>query len=130
MEQHIKIVAILNIILGALGLCIALFVLVFFGGLAGLAGAQTDPEAEVGAAVLGAIGGIAALVVAALSVPGLIAGIGLLNYKPWAQTLTIIVSALHLLNIPFGTALGIYGLWVLLKDETKAFFKAKNPSLA
>src|SRR5688572_11888076 len=130
MEQHIKIVSILNIILGALGLCIALFVLVFFGGLAGLAGSQADPEAEVGAAVLGAIGGIAALLVGALSAPGLIAGIGLLNYKPWAQTLTIIVSVLHLLNIPFGTALGIYGLWVFMKDETKAFFKAKNPSLA
>jgi len=130
MEQHIKIVAILNIILGALGLCIALFVLVFFGGLAGLAGSQPDPEAEVGAAVLGAIGGIAALLVAAISAPGLIAGIGLLSYKPWAQTLTIIVSILHLLNIPLGTALGIYGLWVLLKDETKAFIKAKNPGLA
>jgi uncharacterized SAM-binding protein YcdF (DUF218 family) len=68
--------------------------------------------------------------VASLSAPGLIAGIGLLTFKPWASTLTIIVSALHLLNIPFGTALGIYGLWILLKDETKALIKAKNASTA
>jgi hypothetical protein len=32
------------------------------------------------------------------------------------------VSALHLLSIPFGTALGIYGLWVLFSQESLRFF--------
>jgi len=56
----------------------------------------------------------------------LIAGIGLLQFRPWAQPVTIAVSILNLIHIPFGTAVGIYGLWVLFQDETKALMKAKN----
>jgi hypothetical protein len=126
MEQHIKILAVLNIVLGALGVIAALVILIFFGGLAGIAGTDPDWDADLGAAVLGLIGGVAFFIVMILSAPTLIAGIGLLNYSPWSKTLAMIVSALHLFNIPFGTALGIYGLWVLSKDETAALMKAKN----
>ena len=128
MEQHLRVLAILNIVLGALGVCIALVALIFFGGLAGIAGADHDSDAAVGAAVLGMIGGVAFLLIAAVSVPGLIAGIGLINFRPWARTLTLVVSAINLFSIPFGTALGIYGFWVLMKDETMALIKAKNPA--
>jgi hypothetical protein len=31
----------------------------------------------------------------------------------------IIVSVFHLLHIPLGTALGVYGLWVLFSDEAR-----------
>jgi len=41
--------------------------------------------------------------------------------------LTIVVSALHLFSIPFGTALGIYGLWVMLSDETIGLFAPGPP---
>jgi hypothetical protein len=43
----------------------------------------------------------------------LIAGYGLLNRKPWGRILAIIAAILALLKFPFGTALGIYTLWVL-----------------
>jgi hypothetical protein len=33
-----------------------------------------------------------------------------------------VLSALNLISIPFGTLLGIYGLWVLLNKETEALF--------
>jgi hypothetical protein len=36
--------------------------------------------------------------------------------------LTIILSALDLPGVPIGTALGVYGLWVLLKPETERLF--------
>ena len=49
--------------------------------------------------------------------PGLIGGIGLLYRQPWARVVMIVVSILHLLNFPFGTALGAYGLWVLFSPE-------------
>jgi hypothetical protein len=45
-----------------------------------------------------------------------------MSYKPWARILIIVLSALELISIPFGTALGIYGLWVLLtKDGAQLF---------
>ena len=45
---------------------------------------------------------------------GFIAGFGLLHHESWARLLTIVLSFLALFNVPFGTALGIYGLWILL----------------
>ncbi len=48
---------------------------------------------------------------------GIAAGIGLLQRLPWARTLTIIVAIISLINIPLGTALGIYSLWALLSPN-------------
>jgi hypothetical protein len=43
----------------------------------------------------------------------LIAAYGLLQRRPWGRVVAIIAAILALLKIPFGTALGIYTLWVL-----------------
>ena len=45
-----------------------------------------------------------------------------MQFTPWARILTIVLSALNLINIPFGTALGVYGLWVLLNKDTERLF--------
>jgi len=62
----------------------------------------------------------------AISLPGLIAGIGMLSFKPWARIIGIVLSAINLINIPFGTILGIYGLWVLLNKETEGLFAGRS----
>ena len=49
---------------------------------------------------------------------GFFAGYGLLQRERWARTLTLVLSFLALLNIPLGTALGVYSLWVLLPEES------------
>jgi hypothetical protein len=126
MEQHVKILAILNIVLGSLGLLVALMMLLFFGGMSGVVLHDADPDAGVGAAVLGMAGGIAFFVIALFSLPGLIGGIGLLKFQEWARIVIIVTSILNLISIPFGTAVGIYGLWVLMKPETMTLLKAKN----
>jgi len=51
--------------------------------------------------------------VVAGTIAGAIAGWGLLDRRPWARTLAIVLGVLALFDIPFGTALGIYTLWVL-----------------
>src|SRR5262245_32051893 len=85
LEQHVKILAILNIVFGAMGVLSAILILVLFGGLAALVSsdAQQDPGA---AALLGGIGGIGAILIGVLSLPSLIAGVGLLKFRPWGQT--------------------------------------------
>lgn len=124
MRQHVKILAILHIVLGCLGVLAALIVFTIFGGLAGIVHfADNADESMVGSAVLGLIGLVATVVVLVISVPGLIAGLGLLTYQPWARILTIIISALELPGFPIHTALGIYGLWVLLSNEGTALFQ-------
>ena len=130
METHVKVLAILRIVFGALGVLIGLGIFLVFGGVAGLVQMDGDDDAEFVVPMLGAVGGIILAVVLALSIPGIIAGIGLLSYQPWARILTIILSALDLLNIPLGTALGIYGLWVLLTSEgARLFLQQRGPSM-
>jgi hypothetical protein len=116
MEQHIRIVAVLYIIFGILGLALALLVLVAGVG-AGLFSADRDA-----AIAGGACGTIAAVFIAILSLPNLIAGIGLKNRRQWARVLTIILSVLNLFQFPIGTALGVYALWALLNEQSKSYF--------
>ena len=42
-----------------------------------------------------------------------IAGCGLLSRQSWGRTIAIVMGVISLIKIPFGTALGIYTLWVL-----------------
>lgn len=123
MDTHIKILGILHIVFGAFGLLAGLFVMVLFGGIAGLVGAAGGGgDSLIAIPILGGIGALVLMIALVLSLPGLIAGIGLLKFRPWARVLMIILSVLHLLNFPFGTALGVYGLWALLSVEGQRLF--------
>jgi hypothetical protein len=128
MKKHVQILGILNIVWGALGLLGALIVMAIFGGAAGIIGtaARHDPGAGVAISIVSFVGGLIFLVLLIASVPSVVAGVGLVNGAPWARILAIIVSVLHLFNIPIGTALGIYGLWVLLSQETQPGFAGKS----
>ena len=53
-----------------------------------------------------------------IGLPGIIAGCGLYWKKNWGRILAFVVGIVILLEFPFGTALGIYTLWVLMKPET------------
>jgi hypothetical protein len=72
--------------------------------------------------ILGITGAALGVFLLILSLPGIVAGIGLLKYRPWARIVTIVLSALNLMNFPIGTILGIYGLWVMLSDEGSRLF--------
>jgi len=54
---------------------------------------------------------------------GFVAGIGLVQRLEWARILALVVGFLALLNVPIGTALGIYTLWVLLPAQSDADYK-------
>ena len=42
--------------------------------------------------------------------------------RPYGRILALALSVLNLLVLPFGTALGIYGLWALLTEEGRRLF--------
>ena len=129
MQQHVKILAILHIVFGGLGLLAAMIILAVFGGVAGIVHmSDTTPDGVLGGAIVGLIGAVIMGVVLVISLPGLIAGIGLLSFQPWARILTIVLSVIELPGFPFHTALGIYGLWVLLSNEGAALFNRPVPA--
>jgi hypothetical protein len=60
-----------------------------------------------------------------LALPGIVAGIGLLQFKPWARILALVLAVFDLFNFPLGTLLGIYMFIVLLSNEGERLF---NPA--
>lgn len=65
-----------------------------------------------------------ALVIKAMA--GIAAGVGIIQRADWARTLAIVVACVSLLSMPFGTAIGIYTLWVLFSPDAEAEFRAQH----
>jgi hypothetical protein len=127
METHAKVVGILNIVSGVLGLFGALVLMVVFGGVTGVVGADGDPDAAL---VTGAIGIGLVLLLVMTSLPASIIGYGLYRLRPWSRLAGIVLSILLLIIFPFGTILGIYGLWVLFSRDGERLFEAAQATQA
>jgi len=124
MAEHVKILGILHVVYGMLGILAGLIIMLVFGGLAGVVSvADHSGDARVAVPILGGIGAFVFILLLVLSLPGIIAGFGLIERQPWARMLTIVLSALELMSVPFGTVLGIYGLWVLLSPGGEQLFR-------
>ena len=54
---------------------------------------------------------------------GIIAGWGLLDRQPWARMLAIVLGCIVLIDMPFGTGLGVYTLWVLLPASSEEEYR-------
>lgn len=121
MKQHVSFVGALHIGFGLLGLAGALAI--FFGFQFLFEFIEDDPLAQK---VLSYIGNSVALILVLFSSLGIIGGAGLFSYRPWARILIMIVSAMNCLNVPVGTAKGIYSLWVLMQPETIEIFENSN----
>lgn len=66
-----------------------------------------------------------ALLLFAKAAVGFIAGWGLLQRDRWARIIVLVLGFICMFtNIPFGTALGIYTLWVLLPAESEEEYEA------
>jgi len=47
----------------------------------------------------------------------LVTGFGLLERQSWGRPLAVVMAFIALFNVPFGTVLGIYTLWVLMSPR-------------
>ncbi|WP_319229124.1 hypothetical protein [Draconibacterium orientale] len=117
MEKHINVVATLQIIYSILGLIIATAIFVLFHVIGNFA---DDHEAEF---VLSIIANVIMIVAFIVSLPGILAGIGLFKRKEWARILTLIISVLNLFSFPIGTGIGVYSIWALVQPENVEAFK-------
>lgn len=108
MEDHINVLAILYIILSSVKVILCVLV------ATGLLFTTFDKDVLF---MFGWFGYIICTVLLISSLPGIIAGIGLLRRKSWSRMLTIIIGFFNLVDIPLGTILGGYTIWVLLIRE-------------
>jgi hypothetical protein len=118
-QEHVRLLGILWLALSALnavaGFVLCILANTLFLHLHEMPNVPPDVPAGFLSSLFSTIGGLILIKAAC----GFFAGWGLLHRKPWARMLTIVLSFLALFNIPLGTALGIYSLWVLLPAESE-----------
>lgn len=101
---------------GVAALILPLIALIFAGGLSEVVASFNDD-------VSGFLAGASLIVHLVLAVPCFLAGFYVRRMEDWARVLLIVISAINVLNLPVGTFLGIYGLWVLLQPESEPLFQ-------
>ena len=121
-QQHVVILGWLYLIGHAMFLAIGAFIFLLLVGVAPISG-----EAE-SMWILTLVGTTVGGLLAALAVPGLLAGWGLLRRKSWGRALAIVVGLLSLINVPIGTAIGLYTLWALTQPAAAEYFAAPVPA--
>ena len=123
METHVKVLAILYLVFAGVILLLALAIFAITGVVTGIVGTTADPsDARIAIPFIRLGGTAAAVFFFVWAVPVLVVGLGLLKREPWSRVLGIVISALSLMHVPFGTALGVYGLWVLFSRDTERLF--------
>ncbi|MBU1186770.1 MAG: hypothetical protein KJ908_07755 [Acidobacteria bacterium] len=121
MDKQINIIGIFWIVYGALGI-FAGFLLFFL-----LFGLSFIPDVGYpGTVILRGVGIGAGIFFTFLSLPEVLAGYGVLKGKEWGRILCLVMSFLNLINIPLGTALGIYSFIILTKEESIAHFHTQK----
>lgn len=122
MKTHVTVVATIRIVFGTIGLMAFLAAGLVLGYLKGFILEHNDIPETIMPLLEGII--VFIFTIGFLScLAGLIGGIALLARKNWGRILTIVISALSLINIPVGTLIGAYSIWVLMQDETIAMFR-------
>lgn len=101
---------------GIVGAVFAVAVLIRFGGFAGVYAAFNED-------IVGLIAMILVAFQLLIAAPCILAGYYVRLLQDWARVMLIIVSAINVLNVPFGTVIGAYGLWTLMTPETDPLFQ-------
>jgi hypothetical protein len=123
--RHVAFLSRLFLVWSAFNGIVAVAVLAFALAAASLAlssGAER-PGTEVAAVVTAATLTVLALAAATWTWVHYFCASGLSAGSARARTLGIVLGLFNLMLFPFGTALGVYALWVLLDDEVRTSFE-------
>jgi hypothetical protein len=117
-EEHVRLLALLWLALSAFNTIGGIVLYVVANTLLvhmHRAGADSGPPA-----FLTPLLSTVAILLLAKAAFGFAAGWGLLQREHWARVVVLVLAFVSLFtNIPFGTALGIYTMWVLLPAESE-----------
>ena len=120
MRPHLTLLGVLQLIWGSIGLLLGVSTLMLAIGAVAIG---FSPTTSGGSAAATAI--VFAVFSLALLLGGLAnawAGAAIRRHQPAGRLVTLGLAVPNLFVLPFGTALGVYALWVLLHEETRRTF--------
>jgi hypothetical protein len=121
MALHLQTLAYMMIVMGIGGGLLSLIWMVANGGPSGLSNGFDAASNVLGPIVVGVL-----FLNIFLAIPLVMTGLGLRRMQGWARSLGMVICALSIISIPFGTVIGAYGLWVLTSMEVEPLFEERG----
>jgi len=125
MRRHVKVLAWMYILHGAI-LLLAGFGMLLVMSVASSYFERADPGGEatmVTTSMYSLLGRGLAFISAIVGIPRLVCGFGLMKFRPWARTLTLLIATLGMIDFPVGTGTSAYAYWILMSKEGGELFR-------
>ena len=100
------------------------------GAFALIASASHDGSGQFAASLTAALFTTLAIVAIAWGAAHIIIGVPLRRHRPWARMMALMLGSVDLVLLPYGTALGLYALWLLLSEQGRALFTPESTLVA
>ena len=127
MERHVTLLGILAGLWGGMALVVGVSLMLL---AAGALAEYLDPAGrgvELAAIVTAAAFALLAVLALAWGSAHVYMAALLKRRRPAGRVLGLALAVVNLLVLPFGTALGVYALWVLLTNDGRRLFEPARP---
>jgi hypothetical protein len=125
MASQVDFLGILFIVWGLLTTLVGVSTLALgVGAVALIESASRGSGGEVAAGVTAVAFTALAIIAIVWGSAHVIVGVPLRRRRPWSRLGALALGAVDLLLLPYGTALGVYAMWILLHEEGKRLFTA------
>ena len=124
MKSHVDFVGVLFIVWGLLTVLVGVSTLALgVGAVALITSASRGGGGQVAAGITAAAFATLAFIAILWGTAHVIVGVPLRRLTPWSRLIALMLGSLDLLLLPYGTALGVYALYVLLTEDAKRLFQ-------
>ena len=123
MTSQVDFLGVLFIVWGLLTALIGVSTLALgVGAFALLASPNRGSDGQIAAGLTAAIFTALAIIALIWGAAHVVVGVPLRRRKSWSRIAALALGSVDLLLLPYGTALGAYALWILLREEGKNLF--------
>jgi hypothetical protein len=128
---HVNLAASLFVVWGALTILIGVSTLALGLAAASLVSAAAEAgRSQFAAGLTAAAFTVLALLAVIWGAAHVAVGVQMRRRRHWSRHGAMVFATIDLLLLPYGTALGIYALWVLFREDSRRLFDEPNAARA
>lgn len=122
MKSHVDFLGTLFVVWGLLTVVVGVSTLALGIGAATLITSSGRNGSQLAAGVTAAVFTTLAFLAIIWGTAHVVVGVPLRRRTPWSRLIALLLGSVDLLLLPYGTALGVYAIWVLLTEDGKSLF--------
>src|SRR5262249_36606968 len=123
--KHVDLVGVLFIIWGLLTALVGVSTLALAIGALAILGSTPGGRSQVAAGLTVAAFIVLGTMALLWGAGHVVVGVPLRQRRPWTRHFALVLGAVDMVLLPYGTALGCYALWTLLSEEGKKLFEVR-----